>query len=82
VPLAAYRTRCNCINRDQLAGRDHLMGKQFTVADGYLFVMLRWAGRNGMDLSGRKNLAAFKARVEARPKVKEALSREGPIKAA
>ena len=27
----------------QLAGRDYLMGKQFTVADGYLFVMLSWA---------------------------------------
>ena len=24
----------------QLAGRDYLMGKQFTVADGYLFMML------------------------------------------
>ena len=27
----------------QLAGRDYLMGKQFTVADGYLFTMLSWA---------------------------------------
>ena len=26
-----------------LAGRDYLMGKQFTVADGYLFTMLMWA---------------------------------------
>ena len=26
-----------------LAGRDYLMGKQFTVADGYLFTMLSWA---------------------------------------
>ena len=24
----------------QLAGRDYLMGNQFTVADGYLFTML------------------------------------------
>ena len=30
----------------QLAGRDYLMGKQFTVADGYLFTMLRWADRH------------------------------------
>ena len=27
----------------ELAGRDYLMGKQFTVADGYLFTMLSWA---------------------------------------
>ena len=36
----------------QLAGRDYLMGKQFTVADGYLFVMLSWAERMKFDLSG------------------------------
>ena len=66
----------------QLAGRDYLMGKQFTVADGYLFVMLKWADRTGLDLSGLKNLMAFKARVEARPKVQEALTKEGLLKAA
>ena len=36
----------------QLAGRDYLMGKQFTVADGYLFTMLSWADRMKFDLSG------------------------------
>ena len=66
----------------QLAGHDYLMGKQFTVADGYLFVMLKWADRTGMDLSALKNLMAFKARVEARPKVQEALTKEGLLKAA
>jgi glutathione S-transferase len=66
----------------QLAGQDYLMGKQFTVADGYLFVMLKWADRTGMDLSALKNLMAFKARVEARPKVQEALTKEGLLKAA
>jgi len=67
---------------DTLAGQDYLMGKQFTVADGYLFVMLKWADRTGMDLSALKNLMAFKARVEARPKVQEALAKEGLMKAA
>ena len=60
----------------QLAGRDYLMGKQFTVADGYLFVMLKWAERTGMDLSEFKNLMAFKDRVAARPNVKAALDME------
>jgi glutathione S-transferase len=66
----------------QLAGRDYLMGKQFTVADGYLFVMLAWAGRLGMDISGMKNLMAFKDRVAARPNVQAALKMEGLLKAA
>jgi glutathione S-transferase len=66
----------------QLAGRDYLMGKQFTVADGYLFVMLKWAERTGMDLSAFKNLMAFKDRVAARPNVQAALKMEGLLKAA
>ena len=61
----------------QLGGRDYLMGKQFTVADGYLFVMLAWADRLGLDVSGLSNLMAYKARVAARPKVQEALKKEG-----
>jgi glutathione S-transferase len=66
----------------QLTGRDYLMGQQFTVADGYLFVMLAWADRLNIDLSGLSNLMAYKARVAARPKVKEALTKEGLLKAA
>jgi glutathione S-transferase len=66
----------------QLAGRDYLMGKQFTVADGYLFVMLAWADRVKLDLSGLSNIAMYKARVAARPKVQEALAKEGLTKAA
>jgi glutathione S-transferase len=66
----------------QLAGRDYLMGKDFTVADGYLFTMLSWADRMKFDLSAMPNLLAYKERVAARPKVKEALTREGLLKAA
>jgi len=66
-----------------LAGRDYLMGKQFTVADGYLFTMLMWAtDRLGFDLSGMPNLMAYKARIAARPTVQEALKKEGLMKAA
>ena len=66
----------------QLAGRDYVMGKQFTVADGYLFTMLSWADRMKFDLSGLPTLTAYKARVGARPKVQEALIKEGLMKAA
>jgi glutathione S-transferase len=67
----------------QLAGRDYLMGKQFTVADGYLFTMLMWVSdRLKFDMSGLPNLMAYKARVAARPKVQEALKKEGLLQAA
>jgi len=66
----------------QLTGRDYLMGSHFTVADGYLFTMLSWADRLKFDLSAMPNLLAYKARVAARPKVQEALTKEGLMKAA
>jgi len=66
-----------------LAGSDYLMGKQFTVADGYLFTMLMWAtDRLKFDLSALPTLLAYKARVAARPMVQEALTKEGLLKAA
>ena len=65
-----------------LAGHDYLMGKQFTVADGYLFTILTWADRMKFDLSAMPNLVAYRDRVAARPKVKEALTKEGLMKAA
>jgi glutathione S-transferase len=66
----------------QLPGRDYLMGKQFTVADGYLFTMLCWADRMKFDLSALPNLVAYKNRVGARPMVQQALTKEGLMKAA
>ncbi len=66
----------------QLAGKDYLMGKQFTVADGYMFTMLSWADRMKFDLAGLSNLKAYQARVGARPMVQQALTKEGLMKAA
>lgn len=64
-----------------LTGNDYLMGSQFTVADGYLFTILRWADGQKVDISGMENLVAYKARVAARPMVQEALKAEGLMKA-
>lgn len=64
----------------QLAGKDYLMGSAFGVADAYLFVLLNWTKFQSIDLARWSNLAAFHARVGARPKVKEALRAEGLLK--
>jgi glutathione S-transferase len=63
----------------QLAGKQFLMGDTFTVADAYLFTILRWSDRVKLDISSFKNVAAFMARVQARPKVQEAMKAEGLI---
>uniref|UniRef100_Q07TV1 Glutathione S-transferase n=1 Tax=Rhodopseudomonas palustris (strain BisA53) TaxID=316055 RepID=Q07TV1_RHOP5 len=66
----------------QLEGKDYLMGASFSVADGYLFVILTWCDRMKIDLAPYPNLAAFKARVAARPKVQQAMASEGLLQKA
>jgi glutathione S-transferase len=61
----------------QLAGKDYLTGKAFSVADAYLFTVLRWTVPMKIDLAKWPNVGAYLARVAARPKVQEALQAEG-----
>ncbi|BCW89346.1 Glutathione S-transferase GST-6.0 [Alphaproteobacteria bacterium SO-S41] len=62
-------------------GRDYLMGKDFSVADAYLFTLLNWTGFVGIDMKQWDKLAAYHARVGARPKVQEALAAETKARA-
>lgn len=64
---------------NQLDGRDYLMGKTFSVADAYLFVMLTWARHMKIDLSSFPNLTAFFQRVAHRPSVHAAMKAEGLV---
>ena len=64
----------------ELAGKDYLMGSTYSVADGYLFTVTNWAGYVQLDISGLTHLAAFRARVGARPAVIAAMKAEGLIK--
>jgi len=59
-----------------LADRDFLMGDHFTVADAYLFVMLRWLDLAQIPLSRFPVLAAYRARIAARPAVQAAMREE------
>jgi len=52
------------------------------VPHAYLFVLLNWTKFQNIDLARWPNLAAFQARVGARPKVQEALQAEGLLKKA
>lgn len=60
----------------QLNGRDWLTGSR-SIADPYLYVVLRWAKAMGINLNGLDNLAKFSARMEAEPAVKNVLKEEG-----
>ena len=65
---------------ERLGDHAWLMGDAFTVADGYLFTMLRWAGFLKVDLTRWPNLVAYRDRVAARPAVQAALREAGLIR--
>lgn len=60
----------------QLAGKEFLMGADFSVADAYLFTVCGWSKFVGVDISGLQNLASFLQRVSARPSVQKAIADE------
>jgi glutathione S-transferase len=55
----------------------YLMGDKFTIADSYLYVVLRWADRFQVDLSPWPALTQYLTRIAARPAVQAALKAEG-----
>ena len=61
----------------QFEGKPYLMGEKFSVADGYLFTILNWAGMVKFDMGKWPVLQQYAARVAQRPKVMEALKAEG-----
>jgi glutathione S-transferase len=59
-----------------LGDKPYLTGDTFTVADAYLFNMLRWTSFTGIDLAKWPKLKAFAERVEKRPAVAATLAAE------
>lgn len=56
---------------------DYLFGDKPSVADFYLFVMLLWAERFGVETPG--TLAALRGRMRMRPAVQAAMAYEGLV---
>ena len=54
-----------------------ICGQRFTIADAYLFTVLRWAYAVKLNLEGLEHIAAFMQRMAERPEVQDALSAEG-----
>ncbi|MBX3726939.1 MAG: glutathione S-transferase N-terminal domain-containing protein [Xanthomonadales bacterium] len=74
----AVRTLLARIDADLAGdGRPWLAGDQPSIADPYLYVVLRWAAGTGVELDGLQALAAFRSRIEADPAVQRALAAEG-----
>lgn len=61
----------------QIRDEPYLLGRQFTLPDAYLFVILGWTGKMRIDLDRWPRLAAFRERVAQRESAREVLAFEG-----
>jgi glutathione S-transferase len=61
----------------KIAGNDYLLGKAFTPADAYAFVVISWTKYLDVPLVPYKNIQAYLGRVAARPAVQRVLKAEG-----
>ena len=62
---------------ESLANAQWISGSRFTIADAYLFTVLRWAFAVKLEMAGYKNIAAYMERVAVRPAVAAAMAAEG-----
>lgn len=61
----------------ELGKHPYVVGTTFSVADAYLYAILRWTKRFEMSLEDFPNILDFMARMDGRDGVKAALSEEG-----
>jgi glutathione S-transferase len=59
-----------------LAGKQWVMGAQYTTCDPYAMVFYSWAGRAELPVKDLKNYTAWKERMLARPAVRRILEKE------
>ncbi|HTE15652.1 MAG TPA: glutathione transferase GstA [Burkholderiales bacterium] len=79
VQLGVIERRMNALDK-MLEGKHYLMGDDFSIADAYLFTILRWTTKLDIDLAKWPRVSAVNARVGERAEVIEAMKAEGLIK--
>ena len=80
--VANVSRKLDMIEKVLADGRSYLTGPNFTVADAYLFVVLSWAPKVGVDLARWLHLGGFSRRVAARAAVQAAVAAESLPKTA
>lgn len=65
---------------NELAGKQYLVGEQFSIADAYLFTVVGWMGFLAMPTDAYPNVQALVGKVASRPAVQAAMKAEGLIK--
>jgi glutathione S-transferase len=63
----------------RLTEAEYLLGKEYSIADAYLFVVSNWARPANVDFSLYPNILSLRKRVGTRPAVQAAMRTEGLI---
>lgn len=61
----------------QMTGKSFSFGENFTIADAYLFTVLRWCNWVGVDLAKWSNLSAYYKRLSDYPPIGAAMTAQG-----
>ena len=62
---------------ESLAGAQWISGARFTIADAYLFTVLRWARAVKLNMEGLDHITSYMTRMAERPAVAAARKAEG-----
>ena len=62
---------------EHLSRNDYVLGSKFSAPDAYLYNVLCWPPRVGIDMSGYPAIERFMQRMEQRPSVQAARAAEG-----
>ena len=63
----------------RLADREHILGDQYSVIDGYALIVLNWSVPAQVSLGPYPNIRAYMERLEARPAIRRVREAEGQI---
>ena len=76
--MARLKARFAHLN-EHLGSNEYLMGRNYSIADAYFFVVSNWASWVNFDLSPYTNIASYRERIGERDAVRSALEAEGLI---
>jgi glutathione S-transferase len=65
---------------EHFANNQYLLGKQFTLPDAYLFVILNWLQFFSIDINQWPQLTRYFTELKNRPSIQQSLKEEGLVK--
>lgn len=73
--LSTVHSKLNFVNK-HLEKNQYLLGSNFSVADAYLYNILRWPQFLKIDISNYRSIGTYMGRINARPSVQTSLQAE------